>query len=156
MFLINRKNRQKEPSEIIHISERELSDILEENNFEFDWQQETHYDLYALKILENQNTVGLMALKDVKDELRIEIILLESSKDNIGATKNYDNIAGCLIAWACRLAFIRGYFGFVSLIPKTRLIEYYKNAYGFEQFGRQLAVDTEQSYLLIKQYLKNE
>lgn len=156
MFLINRKNGQKILCEIVEIPENELSDILEENNFEFDWQQKTEYDLYALKILDNKNTVGLMALKDVKDELRIEIILLESSKDNIGATKNYDNIAGCLIAWACRLAFIRGYFGFVSLIPKTRLIEYYKNAYGFEQFGRQLAVDTEQSYLLIKQYLKNE
>ena len=156
MFLINRKTRQKILCEIVEISENELSDILEENNFEFDWQQETEYDLYALKIWGNKNTVGLMALKDVKDELRIEIILLESSKDNIGTSKNYDNIAGCLIAWACRLAFIRGYFGFVSLIPKTRLIEYYKNAYGFEQFGRQLAVDTEQSYRLIKQYLQNE
>ena len=70
--------------------------------------------------------------------------------------KIYENIAGCLIAWACRLAFIRGYYGFVSLVPKTRLIEHYKNAYGFEQFGRQLAVDTEQSHRLIKQYLKNE
>ena len=156
MFLINRKNGQKILCELVDISESELSDILKENNFEFDWQQETQYDLYALKILDNKNTVGLMALKDVKDELRIEIILLESSKDNIGTSKNYDNIAGCLIAWACRLAFIRGYFGFVSLIPKTRLIEYYKNAYGFEQFGRQLAVDTEQSYRLIKKYLKNE
>jgi hypothetical protein len=63
---------------------------------------------------------------------------------------------GCLIAWACRLAFIKGYYGFVSLIPKTRLIEHYKNAYGFEQFGRQLAVDAEQSHSLIKKYLKNE
>ena len=156
MFLVNRKNGQKNLSEIISISDKELSDILEENNFEFDWQQVTHYELYALKILSDKNTVGLMALKDVKDELRIEIILLESSKDNIGASKTYDNIAGCLIAWACRLAFIRGYLGFVSLIPKTRLIEHYKNAYGFEQFGRQLAVDTEQSHRLIKQYLKNE
>jgi hypothetical protein len=156
MFLINRKNEQKVLSEIVAISETELSDILEEDNFEFDWQQETDYDLYALRVLDNKNTVGLMALKDVKDELRIEIILLESSKDNIGASKTYQNIAGCLIAWACRLAFIKGYYGFVSLIPKTRLIEHYKNAYGFEQFGRQLAVDTEQSHSLIKKYLKNE
>jgi hypothetical protein len=156
MFLINRENGQKIVSEIVAISESELSDILDYNNFEFDWQQETHYDLYALKISDNKNTVGLMALKDFKDELRTEIMLIESSKDNIGVSKTYSNIAGCLIAYACRLAFKKGYFGFVSLIPKTRLIEHYKNAYGFEQFGRQLAVDTEQSIRLIKQYLKNE
>ena len=156
MVLIDRKSGQKILSEIVAISETELSDILEDNNFEFDWQQETHYDLYALKLVDDKNTVGLMALKDVKDELRIEIILLESSKDNIGTSKSYDNIAGCLIAWACRLAFIRGYYGFVSLLPKTRLIEHYKNAYGFEQFGRQLAVDTEQSHRLIKKYLTND
>ncbi len=156
MFLTNRENGQKILSEIVAISESELSEILDDNNFEFDWQQETHYDLYALKILDNKNTVGLMALKDFKDELRIEIILIESSKDNIGASKTYNNIAGCLIAYACRLAFKKGYLGFVSLIPKTRLIEHYKDAYGFEQFGRQLAVDTEQSLRLIKQYLKNE
>lgn len=156
MFLITRKNGQKILSEIVAITDSELSDILDDKNFEFDWQQETHYDLYALKILDNKNTVGLMALKDFKDELRIEIILIESSKDNIGASKTYDNIAGCLIAYACRLAFKKSYFGFVSLIPKTRLIEHYKNAYGFEQFGRQLAIDTEQSLRLIKQYLKNE
>jgi hypothetical protein len=156
MFLINRKSGQKVLSEIVAISETELSDILEENSFGFDWQQETHYDLYALRLMDTKDTVGLMALKDVKDELRIEIVLLESSKDNIGASKTYDHIAGSLIAWACRLAFIRGYYGFVSLTPKTRLIAYYKNAYGFEQFGRQLAVDTQQSQRLIKKYLKNE
>ena len=61
-----------------------------------------------------------------------------------------------LIAWACRLAFINGYYGFVSLIPKTSLIEYYKNAYSFEQFGRQLAIDTEKAHSLIKKYLENE
>lgn len=156
MFLVNRESQQKVMAEIIEISKTELLEILEEGNFEFDWEQETVYDLYALKIVEKEHTVGLMALKDVKEELRIEIILLESSKDNIGTSKKYDRIAGCLIAWACRLAFIKGYYGFVSLIPKTRLITHYENAYGFEQFGRQLAVDTEQSHRLIKQYLKNE
>ncbi len=38
MLLINRKSNQKIVSEIVPISETELSNILEENNFEFDWQ----------------------------------------------------------------------------------------------------------------------
>ena len=97
MFLIHRKSRQKILSEISNISETDLVDILAENNFEFDWLQETQYDLYALRLISDKETVGLMALKDVKEELRIEIILLESSKDNIGASKTYENVAGCLI-----------------------------------------------------------
>lgn len=153
MVLIHRKSKQKVPAEIVEISAEALSEILEEGNFEFDWQEETYYDLYALQIIQNGHTVGLMALKDVKDESRIEIILLESSKDNIGASKTYDKIAGCLIAWACRLSFAKKYYGFVSLVPKTLLIEHYKNVYGFEQFGRQLAVESEQSHHLIKKYL---
>ena len=153
MVLIHRESKQKIPAEIVKISEMALSEILEEGNFDFDWRAETHYDLYALQIIQNGHTVGLMALKDVKDELRIEIMLLESSKDNIGTSKTYDKIAGCLIAKACRLSFDKGYYGFVSLIPKTQLIEYYKNAYGFEQFGRQLAVESVQSNHLIKKYL---
>jgi hypothetical protein len=154
MVIIQTKNKQRIPVEILEISAISLSEILEKNNFEFDWTDETHHNLFALNIIENGDIVGLMALKDVKDELRIEIILLESSKDNVGPSKTYEKIAGCLIAWACRLAFIKGYYGFVSLTPKTRLIEHYKNAYGFEQFGRQLAVGTEQSHQLIKKYLQ--
>jgi hypothetical protein len=153
MVLIHRESKQKIPAEIVEISEVALLEILEEGNFAFDWQAEIHYDLYALQIIQNGHIVGLMALKDVKDELRIEIMLLESSKDNIGASKTYDKIAGCLIAKACRLSFAKGYYGFVSLVPKTQLIEHYKNAYGFEQFGRQLAVESAQSNYLIKKYL---
>jgi hypothetical protein len=114
------------------------------------------FELYALWVIPDNEIVGLMALKDVPEELRIEIVLLECSQENVGKTKVYERIAGCLMAFACRLAFIRGYYGFVSLVPKTQLIQHYLKMYGFEQFGRQLALDLDRSKLLIDKYLQDE
>ncbi len=42
-----------------------------------------------------------MSVEDIPVELRIEIRLIEVSKENIGHEKEYDRIAGCLIAFAC-------------------------------------------------------
>ena len=49
----------------------------------------------------------------------------------------------------------KGYGGFVSLIPKTQLIDY-RSIYGFEQYGRQMAVFYERSQAIIKKYLDDE
>ena len=155
MHLIHQPTREKRLSEIKPITESALKRIAKKS-FSFDWLQETEHDIYALYIQNEKKIVGLMALKDRPDELRLEIILLESSKENVGENKEYERIAGCLIAFACRLAFSKGYYGFVSLIPKTRLIPHYQKAYGFTQFGRQLASDTYNSQQLIKKYLSNE
>jgi hypothetical protein len=72
---------------------------------------------------------------------------------NKGRTKEIDYIAGCLLAFACELAFERGYFGFVSLQPKTQLIDLYQNRYGFPQYGRLLAVEQASAKQLIDKYL---
>lgn len=50
-------------------------------------------------------------------------------------------------------SFNQGYKGFVSLTPKTRLIDYYIQQYGFFQYGRNLAIEGEASMNLIKKYL---
>ena len=47
-------------------------------------------------------------------------------------------------------------FVFVSLKPKTRLIELYQDKYGFRQYGRLLAVEQRSSMALINKYLRNE
>lgn len=90
---------------------------------------------------------------DFPKEYRIHINLLEVSSENVGSKKQYRNIAGCLLAYCCRLSFEKGYNGFVSLIPKTQLIRHYQETYGFEQFGRQLAVYATGSERLIQKYL---
>ena len=107
----------------------------------------------TIRIRVAEEILGLLSLKDIKDELRIHINLIEISEKNRGQGKKYDRIAGCLIAYACELSFDKSYDGFVSLVPKTRLINHYCKHYGFEQYGRQLGLGYEASINLIKKYL---
>lgn len=130
--------------------------IRDSKQFSFDWKLEKKKEnnIYKLFLLDEKDEIlGLLSLKDIKDELRIHINLIEISERNIGRGKKYDRIAGCLIAYACQLSFDKSYDGFVSLIPKSRLINHYCKYYGFEQFGRQLGLSYEASVNLIKKYL---
>lgn len=151
MFLVHRVTQKKVPAEIEPVDRNRL--IALRSEFTFDWQQELRHEVYAVTLPGENKTAGLVALKDVPDEFRIEIVLLECSRENVGSAKEYDHVAGCLIAFACRLAFLRGYFGFVSLTPKTQIIQHYMKTYGFRQYGRQLAVDLEDAQSLIEKYL---
>lgn len=123
--------------------------------FGFDWKKEMVYDVYKVFLKDTGLILGLMSLDVVEPELRIEIRLLESAKENIGVDKMYDRVAGCLIAYACKLSFKYGFGGFVSLVPKTELISYYQRAYQFFPMGRHLAIDGDESFSLIVKYLED-
>jgi hypothetical protein len=122
----------------------------------FNWSKEKEHYIYKLFLTATEKIVELMSVIDVGQELRIEIHLIEVSKENRGRNKLIEGIAGCLIAYACRLSFDKGYQGFVSLIPKTKIINLYIDNYGFKQFGRQLALDYDEALLLIDKYLNDE
>lgn len=132
----------------------ELAKILSNSLFSFGWKTELKFEIYALMQRGSDAALGLISLEVVSYELRIEIKLLESNAENIGTGKKFHGIAGILIAFACREAFLRGFHGFVSLIPKTELIDHYKNEYGFVQAGRHLATELVNSKNLIDKYLK--
>lgn len=148
----------EEPDAAIEeLSLNDLRQIAREKHFSFDWQLEKDQglDLYKLYLEETDQIVGLMSLNDIPEEFRVHLNLIESSKENIGKEKQLDCIPGVLIAFACELAFRRGYDGFVSLVPKTKLIDHYKRKYGFEQYGRMLATEGANSMSLIIKYLEN-
>ncbi len=153
MYLWNNFTKREERVAIIALPVREIKLINKSGRFDFDWELEKEKDIYKIQIEETKLVVGLIALTDIPKELRIEINTIESSKENIGSKKIYDGIAGSLIAFACKLAFMRGYYGFVSLIPKTNLIKHYKEIYGFEQEGKHLYLHLANSEKLIRKYL---
>jgi hypothetical protein len=99
----------------------------------FDWNQYQGQEVYKLKLKGDDTILGLMCLIDHLDEATnaIEIELLEVSNENIGSKKKFDNIGGCLIAYACRESFKRGHDGVVFLTPKTELLDHYPSKYGF-------------------------
>lgn len=133
-----------------------LSDLVELHTFEFDWSKESKYETYKLSLASNRQILGLVSIERIVEELRIEVRLLEISIENVGRRKKYDGIAGILLAFACKESFKSGFYGFVSLIPKTGLINHYKEKYGFKQFGRHMAIELAASELLMKKYLSDE
>ena len=155
MYLTHRESSTQVAAVIEEVEKGDYKRIKQSKRFTFDWELEKDSQVFKISLVESKEIVGLMALKDVPNELRIEIHLLEASEENVGEDKVYDRIAGCLIAYACREAFVRGYFGYVSLIPKTELEEHYKNAYGMENEGKHVYTDLENSKDLIKFYLED-
>src|SRR5690348_1249339 len=140
MYVFHTSSGAFKEAEIAILQKRELTKSLTKR-FRFDWEKEILFDVYKIFLKENRLILGLMSLNVVISELRIEIRLLESAKENVGKVKLYDRVAGCLIAHACKLSFKEGFGGFVSLVPETQLARYCSEAYHFFPMGRQLAID---------------
>lgn len=144
---------EKVEATIERLSVQEIRELKGCKKFLFNWSTEIENEVYRVNLVGDQEILGLISLIDVLEELRIHINLIESSKENKGNTKQYDHIPGCLIAFACRMAFEKGYDGFVSLIPKTKLIDYYRNKFGFFSVGTHMAVFNASAQEIIIKYL---
>ena len=153
MFLLNKSTKKQERAVILLASLSDLKAADKSGRFEFNWELEKKKEVYKLQIEATGEVIGLMALEDIPREVRIDIHVLEASKENVGANKIYSGVAGCLIAFACRQAFLRGYSGFISLTPKDVLSQHYIDAYGFVGMGVKLCSFDENSESLIEKYL---
>lgn len=135
-------------AKVSRLEPKDQKKIKQSKQYIFDWslEKKQNCDLYKIYLLDKDDEIlGLMSLKDIKTELRIHINLIEVSTKNIGKNKKYERIAGCLIAFAAQLSFDKSYDGFVSLLPKTKLINHYCKTYGFEQMGLLLGLGYEAS-----------
>ncbi|MEZ4989832.1 MAG: GNAT family N-acetyltransferase [Saprospiraceae bacterium] len=142
---------------ISEVANKDYRAIKKDPGFSFDWETEKRCEVYKIYLLSDDNTiVGLMSLIDIPGEYRIHLNLLEVSKPYQGKDKELDFIAGCLIAFAAEIAIKRGYYGFVSLEPKTQLIDHYQNKYGFRQYGRYLGIEGPASQTLVNKYIGDE
>ena len=102
----------------------------------FNWSDYKDKEVYKIRLKNDEIILGLMCIIDHTDPSvnAIEILLLESSAENIGKDKKIDFIGGCLIAFACRESFKRGHEGVVYLVPKSGLVEHYTDQYGFHHW----------------------
>ncbi|WP_104417688.1 GNAT family N-acetyltransferase [Neolewinella xylanilytica] len=157
MPLKNRQTGKLLPSTVKQLRAEDYQWLNSSLDFQFDWTSEKENEVYKICLVDETATIlGVMSLIDVPEEFRIHLNLIEVADTQRGKKKTIDNVAGCLLAFACRLAFSRGYLGFVSLQPKTKLIRYYQSAYGFRQYGRLLGIEQDGAIKLIQKYLEDE
>ncbi len=153
MEVINTKDNNSYEVTIELVTAAEIKDITKSKRFGFNWRKPGGTTTLKLTLKDTGEILGLMSITDRSDDKAIEINLLESSRENIGKGKEYANIAGCMIAYACRESFKRDYDGFVCLVPKTDLIRHYINIYSMEYTGMYMFVDGRESYRLIQKYI---
>lgn len=138
------------------VKKAEVVDIkkLTKKQFHFMWNKlHDVVEIYILKRADSNKIEGAIGLVIFKEEQRIEINLLANSIENTGQNKQYDRIAGCLIAFACRMAITEyGSFACVSLVPKTELKQFYINKYGMIDAGWQLYLEGKTLIQLLKEY----
>lgn len=127
----------------------------------FNWKnagEET--TLWKLSPKGNVDIKGVMALVDYPGEHRIEVKLLAVSRENVilkkeqgKKLKEYEGIAGNLLAFACRIAITKyGDKGCVSLLPKTELKEHYINEYGMVDAGYHVFLELDNLQDLLEKY----
>jgi hypothetical protein len=146
-------------TDISLVSKRDLKLISASRKWSFDWDFEyksIERDVYKLTIVNNMNIIqGLLSLTVHEDHVFIH--LLENAFFNRGKHRIYEGVAGNLVAFACKLSFLRGNEGFVAFHAKTSIIEHYKKSLGAVCIGNQLMIlETKASTRLVEHYFKGE
>lgn len=124
----------------------------------FDWLKAYKADsksIYCLTENLSNRIHGLIQL--IEDDGMLIMELIEIAPFNIGSNKEFENVAGCLIAFGCResLKLNTPYKGYLTFVSKTSLVELYKTKYlATQTLGTRMYIDPISGETLINKYLK--
>ncbi len=153
MKIVHKKTGKLVEAVIELVEEEDWKIIANDKRFGFKWIKEKKQIVHKIRLSVEKRILGLLSIEDIPKELRLHIRLIEVNSNDIGRQKEYENIAGCLIAFTCKQSFKKNYDGFVSLYWKTELKRLYTEKYGFEELGMNLYTELSNSEELIKKYL---
>lgn len=126
----------------------------------FDWlkaYKANSKSIYCLKERLTERIHGLIQL--IEDDGMLIMELIELAPFNIGSSREFENVAGCLIAFGCResLKLNTPYKGYLTFVSKTSLIEFYKSKYlATQTIGTRMYIDPNSGEILINKYLQDE
>ena len=133
---------------------------LKKDGWQFSWRKlykDEDAMFFKLVLTKSKEVQGMLMLKLENDNL-LTMKDIEIAPHNFGSKGKFDNVAGCLIAFACLKSFELGkgnYNGFLSFESKTSLIELYEKKYGaIIAWGQRMFFDKITGTLLIEKYLK--
>jgi len=146
------------PTEISYLTKQDLKQVTRKNGWLFNWKKELDdntKEVYKLTIVNNPNIIqGLLSLIIETDHVFMN--LLENAPFNMGSKKQYEGVAGNLVAFACKVSFQHGFSGFVAFTAKTKLIRHYEKTLGAYHFGgHRMIIATEPARILIDKYFKS-
>ena len=104
-----------------------------------------NFQTYVLVSKENSIRIEGCLTFEMKDKVEPYMAYIEVAPHNRGTVKEYDNVAGCLVAFACRLSFINGEGDFQGWLAfdvmeanktdEIKLMAVYSTKYNALKFG---------------------
>ncbi len=95
------------------------------------------FETYVLYTEQAENNIEGCLILNMKYPHHAYLAYIEVAPHNRGKNKNYDRVAGCLLAFACRRSFITGKEGFLAFDvleenkkDEEKLMEHYSFTYG--------------------------
>ncbi len=108
------------------------SGLLKDGAWQFDWERELHQknrEIYTLTTILNPTIIqGLISLEERNDHIFVHLV--ENADFNKGSQKLFEGVPGNLFAFACKMAFEKGYRGDIAFDSKTALIPHYEKTIG--------------------------
>ena len=165
--IIRLKDNQRVESNIIKPKGLPLPDMRDGWRFNFDKHSKRAFNETFVLVTEERPKVieGCLIFRVEKGEPYMAYI--EIAPHNKGAGRRFDKVAGCLIAFACRLSFIYGEDHFKGWLAfdvmeiykddKIKLMAVYCQKYGALKWGETtMVISPEAGEKLINQYLETE
>lgn len=136
---------------------------LKKQGWQFNWKslfQTEGAEFYKITLEESPDTIQGMLMISLMYEELVYMNNIEVAPHNLGSKGRYDNVAGCLIAFACIQAFEQGegkYKGYLAFTSKTQLIQLYQEQYGATHaMGQKMFFDQKAGIELINKYIYNK
>lgn len=158
MIIQSKKDKLRIECEIIRL--RRSLVPKKNDGWTFNWlkaYKSSSKSIYCLKESVSERIHGLIQL--IEDDGMLIMELIELAPFNIGSSKQFENVAGCLIAFGCResLKLNSAYKGYLTFVSKTSLIELYKTKYlATQTLGTRMYIDPNSGETLINKYLSDE
>jgi len=82
--------------------------------------------------------------------------LVETAPHNYGSNKVYEGVLGNLVAFACKVSFEHGFYGYVAFEAKSNLVNHYILILKAKSIsGTRMFIDTEAADFLVNTYFKD-
>ena len=133
---------------------------LRKDGWQFTWKKLAKVEgaqFYKITLKKSPEAIeGVLMITLINDEM-LYMNNVEVAPHNYGRKGKYENVAGCLIAFACKKSVELGkghYLGFLSFDSKTELISLYQDKYGATwAMGQKMFIDPVNGRKLMGKYL---
>lgn len=157
--IIESKTRKKIEAIIQKANSRDMP--IKKNGWQFTWKslyKTEGSEFYKLTLRDTKPEVeGVIMLSLMHDEM-LYMNNIEIAPRNLGSNGKYDNVAGCLLAFGCKMSFEIGknaYKGYLTFESKSTLISLYQKKYGATlAMGQRMFIEPNIGLELIEKYLK--